>query len=50
LSVDEEVGKWFSEMEWGIEVLMLFVGEGSLAFLSCPFVWSTVVLLALFSC
>jgi hypothetical protein len=50
LSVDDEERKWLSDIEWGIEDLIMFVGEDSLFVCSCPFVWSATGLLALFSC
>ena len=55
LSADDEEGKRLSEMEWGIDGLIIVVGDETLLdddndIWSCPFVWSIVVLLTLFSC
>ncbi len=50
LSVDDEERKWLSDIEWGIEDLIMLGGGDTLFVCSCPFVWSTAGLLALFSC
>lgn len=51
LSVDEDVGKWVSDMEWGIDDLIIVVGVEILFVWLCPLVWSMIVdLFELFSC
>ncbi len=50
LSVDKEEGKRLSDIEWGIDDLIIIVDDKILFVWSCPLIWSIVGLLALFSC